>query len=441
MEFHANYRGEEKQWQRWIFSIFDNHAKNWVYVADNSGAKSWRWKYISKPLTEPKRFINEHGEIQVKFYTTGFEDSSQLDFLAITTRSAQNPVPTPNPIAKPVPVAQPQQPVNPIIQTTPIVKRITLEEVKHWVYNIQHVSTAANIEALVGSHFDMYVLEPTRSEKNENFNMKKLVKDIREYNIQNYHKDPIILAYVDIGQAEEWRWYFGDDWQIGNPYWLVANDPNGWDGNYPVAYWNPVWHNIMYKGYYGTSSVKQTLEDGFDGIYMDWVEAFSDKNVITAARIQGKNPANEMFRLIEGIRDYARNFKSDYLIVAQNAPDLFQEDPTRYVNVIDAIAEEAVWFEGNGGFDKWGDTKGYNIPTNSMYPGWTEEALKYLVKIKQHMPVFIAEYAQDLDGKEYASKVYNELAPRYGFIPYCTQRSLQKISTSPYPIGYSPIDY
>ena len=60
----------------------------------------------------------------------------------------------------------------------------------------------------------MYVVEPKRSEKGyENFDIAGLVNDIRQYNIDNYGKDPIILAYIDIGQAEDWRWYWEDGWK------------------------------------------------------------------------------------------------------------------------------------------------------------------------------------------------------------------------------------
>lgn len=52
------------------------------------------------------------------------------------------------------------------------------------------------------------------------------------------------------------------------------------------------------------------------------------------------------------------------------------------------------------------------------------------------MPVFCCEYAQDLDGNDYASKVYSELAPSLGCIPYATQRSLSRLSITPYPAGY-----
>jgi uncharacterized protein (TIGR01370 family) len=147
-----------------------------------------------------------------------------------------------------------------------------------------------------------------------------------------------------------------------------------------------------------------------------------------------------MFNFIGEIGDYARrtspNANTQYLIVAQNAPDLYDEDPERYVDLVDAIAEEAIWYEGYADAD-WNDSRGYNYKTRN----WYKYVLETLPEIKKRMPVFCVEYAQDEDGKKYASHVYKNKAPKYGFIPYCTRRSLSHLSKTPYPRGYKPKDY
>lgn len=148
------------------------------------------------------------------------------------------------------------------------------------------------------------------------------------------------------------------------------------------------------------------------------------------------DPAAEMFEFIEEIRAYGLDRNPNFLVVAQNAPDLYEENATWYRGIIDAIAEEGIWYEGESDVD-WDDPTGYNTITNDVNPGWTEEVLKDLKEIVQHMPVFAVEYAQfDL-----ADEVYTKLAPENGFIPYCTRRSLQQLSTTPYPLDYTPQDY
>jgi cysteinyl-tRNA synthetase len=337
-------------------------------------------------------------------------------------------------------------------------RKMTLDAVKHWGYNIQRVHSNAQYDQLVDSHFDLYVLEVVVTEKGmEGYDIAGLVHDVRRHNIEVRGVDPIILAYVDIGQAEDWRWYWKDHWGIGTPEWIVGDDPNDWEGNYPVAYWYPAWEKIAIYGRGGQSHVQATLDAGFDGIYMDWVEAFSDGSVVGKVmedfRLNRKQARAKAAALMLGfigkIRNFARKADPDYLVVAQNASDLYQTNPKRYRRVIDAIALEAIWYDGDnddgdgdgpGAFDAWGDPAGYNLKTNSLYPGWTQEVLADLEGMGGRLPVFCAEYAQDRGGKMLATKVYRDLAPGV-CVPYATQRALAKLSTSPYPRGYHPKDY
>ena len=49
----------------------------------------------------------------------------------------------------------------------------------------------------------------------------------------------------------------------------------------------------------------EVILDGFDGIYLDWVEAFIHPPVVMLAQEQGLNPADEMVVFIEEMRAYA----------------------------------------------------------------------------------------------------------------------------------------
>ncbi len=196
--------------------------------------------------------------------------------------------------------------------------------------------------------------------------------------------------------------------------------------------------------------VQATLDAGFDGIYMDWVEAFSDDNVVAKVKADfgitdddqaRQKAAGLMFDFIEKTSVQAQITNPDYLVVAQNASDLYDFNPIRYKGLMDGIALEAIWYDGDEGFDDWADSRGYNIPTNDLYPGWTEEVLADLVDIRNdNIPIFCAEYAQDIGAYNYATDVYETLAPGV-CVPYATRRSLQQLSTTPYPKGYSPQDY
>jgi len=152
----------------------------------------------------------------------------------------------------------------------------------------------------------------------------------------------LVIAYVDIGEAERWRIYWKSWWQAprngrpGVPSFLVAPDPDVWGGCFPVAYWYSRWQGIIATG--ARSILSLLLDDGFDGIYMDWVEAYDDTQVKARARADGVNAAREILSFIRTIRTTAQERDPDFLVIAQNAPDLITGHPG-YPQIIDGITQ------------------------------------------------------------------------------------------------------
>ena len=81
----------------------------------------------------------------------------------------------------------------------------------------------------------------------------------------------IVISYMSIGEAENYRYYWQNAWKPGNPVWLDAENPK-WPGNYKVKYWNKTWQNIIYGN--DASYLKKILNAGFDGVYLDIIDAF-----------------------------------------------------------------------------------------------------------------------------------------------------------------------
>ena len=81
----------------------------------------------------------------------------------------------------------------------------------------------------------------------------------------------LLICYMSIGEAEEYRYYWQTDWKVGNPLFIDKEDPN-WEGNYYVRYWETDWKNIIF----GTdnSYLKKILDAGFNGVYLDIIDAF-----------------------------------------------------------------------------------------------------------------------------------------------------------------------
>ena len=83
----------------------------------------------------------------------------------------------------------------------------------------------------------------------------------------------LVLCYMCIGEAEDYRWYWQPEWESDPPVWLGPENPD-WPGNYLVAYWEDEWHDILYGG--SGSYLDRIIDSGFDGAYLDKLDAFED---------------------------------------------------------------------------------------------------------------------------------------------------------------------
>jgi len=308
--------------------------------------------------------------------------------------------------------------------------------VNNWFYYLGFEPSTLVLQQMVDSQYDMIVMEPVfTDESNTNFDIASHVS-----NLHNATHPKLTIAYIDIGQAEDWRTYWQTGWGIGNPTWIVANDPDGWAGNYPVAYWHMQWQNIWLEPSNGY--LKQLIDAGFDGIYLDWIEAYSDENVITAAQNEGKNSQIEMIAFIQRMRIFTQSISPGFVIIGQNAAELVEDES--YVNVIDAIAQEQTWFDGSATNNPPGDCQlpatdadidtpsyynslstvcqqMYNDFPNSTLHVSTESYLFYLnIAQSKRVPVFTIDYAVQQNNIEW---IYNE-SRGFDYIPFVGQRAL-----------------
>jgi cysteinyl-tRNA synthetase, unknown class len=81
----------------------------------------------------------------------------------------------------------------------------------------------------------------------------------------------LVLAYMNIGAAENWRYYWQTGWSLGNPSW-IASAYEGWAGEYWVRYWDDAWQDIIFgsTGAY----LDRIIAAGFDGVYLDNILAY-----------------------------------------------------------------------------------------------------------------------------------------------------------------------
>jgi len=349
---------------------------------------------------------------------------------------------------------------------------VPMNEVRYWAYIIQHIDSG-EADILIDKPYDVVVIEPTRTDHSDpgtqSYYISTLVADLKASRASDGVRRKTVLAYIDIGQAEDWRWYW--KWSLTQdptwPDWIVGIDPQ-WESCYPVAFWDPDWKKIViYGGFeydgqpvevpsgaqYGGSGynsvIDEVITDGFDGIYLDWVEAFSDDSVIAAAQAGGiGNVAVEMLLFIQEMHEYGKarflamgKDPDDFIIIQQNAQDLVDSlsaaDKQNLFNAIDAIACEGVWWEGWGDVD-WNDSDGYDIPAPDVQgdADWQTDTLNIWLPQYQNagIPIYFCEYAV-----MYANAVYerdmsnpNMMNPQnINYIPYCSRRALSQHTTTP----------
>jgi len=81
----------------------------------------------------------------------------------------------------------------------------------------------------------------------------------------------LVIAYMSIGEAENYRYYWKKEWETNPPEWLEEENPD-WPGNYKVRYWYKEWQDIIFGN--DSSYTKRILDAGFDGVYLDIIDAF-----------------------------------------------------------------------------------------------------------------------------------------------------------------------
>jgi len=84
-------------------------------------------------------------------------------------------------------------------------------------------------------------------------------------------KKRLVIAYISIGSAENYRYYWQTGWKKGNPSWLKKKY-EGYSDEFWVEFWHPDWQDIIFGN--DDSYIKKIIDAGFDGAYLDNVEAY-----------------------------------------------------------------------------------------------------------------------------------------------------------------------
>lgn len=145
----------------------------------------------------------------------------------------------------------------------------SLSQIKNFLYLINpqnYTSKADFINAVTSTNYDLLIMDLYFNETTE-FTPGEI---IQLKNKTNGGKR-LVISYMSIGEAEDYRYYWKSGWKSGNPSWLDDENPD-WPGNYKVRYWEPEWQKIIFGN--DSSYLKKVLDAGFDGVYLDIIDAF-----------------------------------------------------------------------------------------------------------------------------------------------------------------------
>jgi cysteinyl-tRNA synthetase len=144
----------------------------------------------------------------------------------------------------------------------------TLENAQNFLYLIntsQYSDKSSFLTELSNTNFDLLILDFF-------FNDSALTSnDIATIRSKSNGGMRILLAYMSIGEAEDYRYYWNSNWETNPPEWLAEENPN-WEGNFKVRYWYQEWQDIIYGN--SDSYLYRILDAGFDGVYLDIIDAF-----------------------------------------------------------------------------------------------------------------------------------------------------------------------
>ena len=144
----------------------------------------------------------------------------------------------------------------------------SLADARNFLYiinNDQYPDKEAFLTSIRQTDFDLIILDLFYD------NTPLTVSDIASLRKKHNGGSRLLIAYMSIGEAEDYRYYWHDEWSTTEPDWLAEENPE-WTGNYKVRYWDEDWQSIIYGN--DDSYLQKIINAGFDGVYLDIIGAY-----------------------------------------------------------------------------------------------------------------------------------------------------------------------
>jgi cysteinyl-tRNA synthetase len=145
---------------------------------------------------------------------------------------------------------------------------LQLSDAKNFLYLINpdnFQSITSFVDAVSNTNYDLLIIDLFHKETELGSD------DIARLKTKANGGERLVLAYMSIGEAEDYRYYWKNEWKDEAPEWLDRENAQ-WKGNYKVEYWNQDWQTIIFGS--ENSYLDKIINAGFDGVYLDIIEAF-----------------------------------------------------------------------------------------------------------------------------------------------------------------------
>jgi cysteinyl-tRNA synthetase len=285
----------------------------------------------------------------------------------------------------------------------PSVEASIWSGVSSFVYQLQEI----DLDAIAATECDLVIIDYSREGDEETRFTGEEIAGLKA-------SGKLVLAYMSIGEAEDYRWYWDEDWDadgdgepdLGAPSWLGPSNPE-WLGNYKVRYWELEWQALIY-GSQG-SYLDKIIDSGFDGVYLDIVDAYEYWGPGGESGLDRVSAADEMVGFVASIAEYARETRGaeGFGVFPQNAEALSAYP--EYLEVVDGIGREDLWYDDD----------------SPQPASETAEALTHLQNFfGAGKTVLVIDYVTRADLK---TDFYIK-ALSMGYIPYAAVRDLDELS-------------
>lgn len=148
---------------------------------------------------------------------------------------------------------------------------VRLSEAQNFLYllNPERFSSKSQfIESVSATNYDVVIMDLFFND-GDSFSSAEVERLKRKAN----GGKRLVICYMSIGEAEDYRYYWQSSWKRHKPVWLARENPD-WPGNYKVRYWVPGWQDLICGP--GDSYLNRILNAAFDGVYLDIVDAFEE---------------------------------------------------------------------------------------------------------------------------------------------------------------------